>query len=395
MKLKKYQIKAVNKILDNQKYILQMPCGSGKTAVAIEVIKRLNLKGSEVLIISSVSGLASYQKVKIDTENLTCYSYDNFKTQNFTCGSVAKIKFVIIDECHNMRNYKKLRFKAIYRCLKNFKGRILLMSATLKNRFNVEFFAYLKVCEKLKDYENGSTKFKENYCILNDFFEPKRDINIKLFNANYVKDDVLLVISEEEVQAELNKKNTIDTQIHYLDLPPDVKMEIKKITKELDTKNYLEIVNKINTLLIPWKMGKLLKILEPNTIIFYNFTSELMVLNKLENSKIIGGSVTVAKRKEIVEQLNNKQINYVLINTRIGEGLDFNNTKNIIFFNFSPSFIKTKQAEDRIKRINNKNNLKIQFIICKDTAEEAVYKHLKDSRLSYKRFIENYYNNYK
>ena len=138
------------------------------------------------------------------------------------------------------------------------------------------------------------------------------------------------------------------------------------------------------------KFDALLEILEeilPSKVVIfyeYNVTGDIiqreLKTNKIKSVRLRGG-LADKKKKEQLDKFLKKDCSILLINTKLGEGLNLQESCNYcIFYETSPSPIVRTQNERRIHRIGQGKKVIIYDVVVRNSIDEKILFYLKEGK---------------
>jgi len=343
----------VNYMMKNRGLIVYHKVGSGKTLTAILVsqcfLDRFPYKN--VIVITPAGLLENFKK-----EMMTCYknilykekylfySYNGFSNlcknnSDFSC----KNSLVIIDEGHNLRTpftiSKKGKITGLFNgvitdCAQNADKVLLLTGTPLYNSQNDIVPLYNMIKDPKEAYETEKTfNFNKINCKISyydsgksaDF--PKRVNNLipLVMDENYLKKYNQII---EDIGNETDARNFFTKSLYGDKDLAAFYNAVRRAVNNLEDKNSPKI---------KWVIDKIVQNeIESPVIVFSHFldAGNDIIAKQLKSKKIpyayINGSISMEKRKKIVQDYNNGLINVLLISKAGGEGLDLKKTGSVI-----------------------------------------------------------------
>jgi len=294
IQLRTYQKEAVKSFLQNQGGILCIPTGGGKTRMAIEIIKQLNVP---TLVVVGTRDLHTQWSEQVDS-NVTIKTYQGIKDYNI----LKEYKFVIYDECHHVS--AKSLYKVAMRC----PNAILLGLSATPYRTDGE------------DMKIEAALGKIIYTIT------RRE----LIDMGYLSDARVYYheIPEDSFKYWLNYQDAYKGYIVNNESRNDKIIDL--IQKELKEKNkILVLFSQIE------HMDKIKERLDDSYTIYIN------------------GQMSKSKRKELVIDIKKRESCVVLASTIFDEGVDLPDINVLIIAAGGKSSIKVTQRVGRILRISD------------------------------------------
>ena len=405
-----HQKEAIQKLLENDKFILADDMGLGKSASA--TIASIEAKPSKTLIICPASlkqnwkreiEIYSNKEIYIcegkkyeDSADYVIINYDiikNFhslKSKEETIIQKSKFDLVIIDECHYIKSPQASRTKLINDICKDI-NKIWLLTGTPLTSRPIDYFNLLSLVDSpvsknwmayVKRYcagyqfsvgmnkvwnVNGASNLDELRertlpLLLRRLKENVLDLPEKIITPIYLR---LKSKQYEDVMGEYfewvknNPKESKSLSVQFTKL-----MKVRQIIADEKIKNTIELIE--NTLEQ-----------EKKIIVFSNFTNSL---NKIYEhfSKIavkLDGSSTAKQRQESVDEFQtNDKIKVFVGNIKAaGVGITLTSANVVIFNDLSFVPADHSQAEDRAYRIGQKNSVSVLYPIFENTIEGIIY----------------------
>jgi SWI/SNF-related matrix-associated actin-dependent regulator 1 of chromatin subfamily A len=405
-----HQKEAIQKLLENDKFILADSMGLAKTGSSI--IASIEAKPNKTLVICPASlkqnwkreiEIYSNKEIYIcegkkydDSADYVIINYDiikNFhslKSKEETIIQKSKFDLVIIDECHYIKSPQASRTKLINDICKDIKKIWLLTGTPLTSR-PIDYFNLLSLVDSpvsknwmayVKRYcagyqfnvgmnkvwnANGASNLDElrertSPLLLRRLKENVLDLPEKIITPIYLR---LKSKEYEDVMGEYfewvknNPKESKSLSVQFTKL-----MKVRQIIADEKIKNTIELIeNSLEQ--------------ENKVIVFSNFTNSL---NKIyEHFKKIAvkldGSSSMKQRQESVDEFQtNDKIKVFVGNIKAaGVGLTLTSANVVIFNDLSFVPADHSQAEDRAYRIGQKNSVSVLYPIFENTIEGIIY----------------------
>ena len=374
---KEYQIEAYNKLLNSNRSLLSMPCGTGKTFVSF----MLSLNYTNVIIltplISTTEQIHTHyknyyskyddinyilinskanrdiNKIQLVDKNIICSTYDSCDIINKLLNNIDQRTLIIIDECHNLTQTNT----EINKLLKTSHD-ILYISATPKENITFNNKYELK-------WENAIiNKYITDY----NFYYPNNDkiiesIDNLQFNRSLIEKTIL--INKAYFLLESIKLTQIKKCIVYLKSI----IESNQFTKIIQTLNiYFNLNIKINEINYQTTVLNRKKYLN-------KFANDNTAINILANVHILDEGIDIPECDSVyLTNPNNNPINIIQRISRANR-IDKNNNEKIAkIFIWSKNEIKLEQIINRLSHIievkyGTENN---EFINKKKLIDEEV-----------------------
>jgi SWI/SNF-related matrix-associated actin-dependent regulator 1 of chromatin subfamily A len=405
-----HQKEAIQKLLENDKFILADDMGLGKTSSAI--IASIEAKPSKTLIICPASlkqnwkrEIENYSNKEIyicegkkydDSADFVIINYDiikNFhslKTKEESLIQKSKFDLVIIDECHYIKSPQASRTKLINDICKDI-NKIWLLTGTPLTSRPIDYFNLLSLVDSpvsknwmayVKRYcagyqfsvgmnkvwnVNGASNLDElrertSPLLLRRLKENVLDLPEKIITPIYLK---LKSKEYEDVMGEYfewvknNPKESKSLSVQFSKL-----MKVRQIIADEKIKSTIEFIE--NTLEQ-----------EKKIIVFSNFTNSLNKIYEHFNKIAVklDGSSTAKQRQESVDEFQtNDKIKVFVGNIKAaGVGITLTSANVVIFNDLSFVPADHSQAEDRAYRIGQKNSVSVLYPIFENTIEGIIY----------------------
>jgi len=366
------QIKIINKCINHFKYnnkgLLVLCCGFGKTIVSLLLMKQLNINKFLVLVPSSILVDQWIKKIKQIFLNKEVHQYknniDKFDILVTTYHNSKNLKndkyifdFIILDECHHLTsiNYK------------NNNNANFIQALNLNTKYQLALTA---TCKKIKNkgnnvIDNFNTEF---------FGDIIDNINIKYGIENNI-------ITDFQIQLMILNNNQIDYEINILETFNNKKLYMSAFIALNNLK--LEISNNI--------------LIYANTIenahIIYNYI-DLFIINKifLFNNDLKYLCYT-SKNKNDITIIDDYKLSILISVYALGEGFDMPKLDTVLFSENMTSEIRIIQAALRpCRNYFSKNKAKIILpMICDNyIAHSDEFKKIRKTILAMINGDENY-----
>ncbi len=405
-----HQKEAIQKLVENKKFILADDMGLGKTTSTI--IAALETKSKKVLIICPATLKINWKR---EIENYTDRSVFIAEGKNFSTehdfvitnydilknfhdvkkkeeSQIIKSNFdlVIIDEAHYIKNAQAQRTKLINDIVKNTE-RIWMLTGTPMTSRPIDYFNLLSLVDS--PVAKNWMAYVVRYCSGYQFKVGAKKVWNVMGSSNL-----------EELRDRTS--NTILRRLKedVLDLPEKI---ITPVYLRLKSKEYENVMgeyyewyrsnpNESNSLTVQFtKLTKVRQIIanekilrtielaeniieqDKKVIIFCNFTESLnTIVSHFGKSAVkVDGSMNKNDRQKSVDefQTNDKVKVFVGNIKAAGVGLTLTAAEAVIMndLSFVPS--DHAQAEDRAYRIGQKNNVLVYYPIFENTIEGVIY----------------------
>ena len=412
-----HQKEAVQKLVENKKFILADDMGLGKTTSTI--IAALESGSKKVLIICPATlkinrkrEIENYSDKSIyiaESKNFSTeadfviINYDiikNFhdpKKKNDSQVLAAKFDLVIIDEAHYIKNATAQRTKLINDIIKNTE-RIWLLTGTPMTSRPIDYFNLLSIIDS--PVAKNWMAYAIRYCSGYQFnvggrkvwnvtgasnLEELRDRTLGL-TLRRLKENVLDLPDKiiTPVYLRLKSKsyeNVMGEYYDWYDKNPD---ESKSLTVQFSK------LTKVRQIIADEKIAQTIELAEnileqdKKVIIFCNFTDSLNKITEHfgKTAVKLDGSMSKPERQNSVDQFqDNPKVKVFVGNIKAaGVGITLTSAEAVIMndLSFLPS--DHAQAEDRAYRYGQKNNVLVYYPIFENTIEGVIYDILNNKK---------------
>ena len=412
-----HQKEAIQKLVENKKFILADDMGLGKTTSTI--IAALESGSKKVLIICPATLKINWKREIENYSDKTIYiaesknfsteadfviiNYDiikNFhdtKKKNDSQVLAAKFDLVIIDEAHYIKNATAQRTKLINDIVKNTE-RLWLLTGTPMTSRPIDYFNLLNIIDS--PVAKNWMAYAIRYCSGYQFnvggrkvwnvtgasnLEELRDRTLGL-TLRRLKENVLDLPDKiiTPVYLRLKSKsyeNVMGEYYDWYDKNPD---ESKSLTVQFSK------LTKIRQIIADEKIEQTIELAEniieqdKKVIIFCNFTDSLNKITEHFGKAAVklDGSMSKHERQNSVDQFQeNPKVKLFVGNIKAaGIGITLTAAEAVIMndLSFLPS--DHAQAEDRAYRYGQKNNVLVYYPIFENTIEGIIYDILNNKK---------------
>ena len=412
-----HQKEAIQKLVENKKFILADDMGLGKTTSTI--IAALESGSKKVLIICPATLKINWKREIENYSDKTIYiaesknfsteadfviiNYDiikNFhdtKKKNDSQVLAAKFDLVIIDEAHYIKNATAQRTKLINDIVKNTE-RLWLLTGTPMTSRPIDYFNLLNIIDS--PVAKNWMAYAIRYCSGYQFnvggrkvwnvtgasnLEELRDRTLGL-TLRRLKENVLDLPDKiiTPVYLRLKSKsyeNVMGEYYDWYDKNPD---ESKSLTVQFSK------LTKIRQIIADEKIEQTIELAEniieqdKKIIIFCNFTDSLNKITEHfgKSAVKLDGSMSKHERQNSVDQFQeNPKVKVFVGNIKAaGVGITLTAAEAVIMndLSFLPS--DHAQAEDRAYRYGQKNNVLVYYPIFENTIEGIIYDILNNKK---------------
>ena len=412
-----HQKEAIQKLVENKKFILADDMGLGKTTSTI--IAALESGSKKVLIICPATLKINWKREIENYSDKTIYiaesknfsteadfviiNYDiikNFhdtKKKNDSQVLAAKFDLVIIDEAHYIKNATAQRTKLINDIVKNTE-RLWLLTGTPMTSRPIDYFNLLNIIDS--PVAKNWMAYAIRYCSGYQFnvggrkvwnvtgasnLEELRDRTLGL-TLRRLKENVLDLPDKiiTPVYLRLKSKSYENVMGEYYDWYDKNPEESKSLTVQFSK------LTKIRQIIADEKIEQTIELAEniieqdKKIIIFCNFTDSLNKITEHfgKSAVKLDGSMSKHERQNSVDQFQeNPKVKVFVGNIKAaGVGITLTAAEAVIMndLSFLPS--DHAQAEDRAYRYGQKNNVLVYYPIFENTLEGIIYDILNNKK---------------
>ena len=404
-----HQKEAIEKLLENDKFILADDMGLGKTTST--VIASLESGAKKILVICPASLKINWQREiqnytdrtisicegkKFEDSDFVIVNYDilkNFHDIKENKNSIilnSKFDLVVIDEAHYISNPQAQRTKIIMDITKNIKKLWLLTGTPMTSR-PMNYYNILKLIDS--PVSQNWMAYAIRYCGGYQFRVGNKKIwNVTgASNLEELRDRTSNQILRRLKTDVLNLPDKIMTPV-YLQLKSRLYEELMGqyydwyTTRQEESKSLsiqFSKLTKVRQIIAEEKISSTIEIAEniieqgKKVIIFSNFTEPLKKIYEHFGKSAVyldGTTSKPARQKAVDDFQENEKIKVFCGNIKAaGVGLTLTAAEACIMndLSFVPS--DHSQAEDRAYRYGQKNNVSIFYPIFENTIEGAIY----------------------
>ena len=410
-----HQKEAIQKLVENKKFILADDMGLGKTTSTI--ISALETGAKKVLIICPASLKINWQREienysdrttsiiegkKWDDADFVIINYDIIKNfhddKKKSESTIVKSKFdlVIVDEAHYVQNSQAQRTKLINDIGRNVE-RVWLLTGTPITSRPINYFNLLNLIDSpvaqnwmayVKRYCNGfqfqagrrkiwnvsgasnleELRDRTSPLVLRRLKENVLDLPEKIITPVYLR---LKSKEYEELMGEYYDWYDKSGESDSLTLQFTKLTKVRQVIAEEKTKATIELCENII------EQGK-------KVIVFTNFTKSLeIILQHFGKSAVrLDGQMSQKERQLSVDNFQNDEKITVFVGNikAAGVGITLTAAEAVVMndLSFLPS--DHSQAEDRSYRYGQKNNVLVYYPIFDNTVEGIIYDILKKKK---------------
>ena len=429
--LRDFQKKGVKFIVNKKEVIVGDQMGLGKTIEALASLHYLNAFPSIVICPSSVKlnweretnkWLPNKKVLIVDGQNnknlkkdfdVYIINYD-ILWHNLKVLNTINFKSAVVDESQFCKNEKSKRTLATQDIIKTIKYKILLTGTPIRNRPH-ELISQLKIIKKLSDF-GGWHGFVYNYCDPQETqwgLDIKGSSNIEKLNT-VLRSTCYIRRTKKEVLKELP-----DKIISLVPVKIDNRIEYECAKDKFSNWFYDGFKNSktrrpsAGTALV--KLVALTQITAAGKLNFaINWISDFIssdeklvvfahhrkIVNTIYEKfkdisvKIQGGMSNIEKQKSIDSFQDDESIKIIVISIMAGGiGINLTAASNAVFIEQTWSPADLEQAEDRLHRIGQKNNVNYYYLIAKNTVDEVIAKTIANKKRIFSGVVDGKINN--
>jgi SNF2 family DNA or RNA helicase len=361
---------------------LFMEMGTGKTKTALDIVKSKIHKINYVLWICPFSLKNEIEKElnkwhpDLKLKIIGCESLGSSDRIYFQLLNEIKDKqvFCIVDESLKIKNIKAKRTKRILEIGKLSKYRLILNGTPISKNI-VDLYTQMEFLSP-KILNMNLREFNYNYVVWSDFYpkyqKGQKNIEhlIELIKP-YVFDSKLELDIEQNYRS-YSYSNNLEEEYNNIkeellnSYTNDERFDFYVLCTRLQ-RCYTKSPDKQKT--IDWLLDKI----DSNAIIFVKYLDSIP-----ENSHRITGSENLKKRQEILSQFENREFKTLYMTYGVGSyGLNLQFCNHIIFAEHSFDYAQKVQAEHRIFRMGQNEDVNYYDIICDCGLEDIIIKCLR------------------
>lgn len=368
-------------------YLYSLDTGTGKTIIALHHYYKY-AEGKELIIIAPAAKVEEGGWIREIDSFIEYYNISKFKYQIVSYQSLHKLNlvnientFIILDECHYVKNYKSKRSKEILKLTRLALGFIGLSATIASNgwidtiNYFLMFNLYKNPSQFLKQYAKyelmnfGAVKVNqivgwkdEEYLktLFDSISSPalKKENCLELPNILYQN-----IYFKPFKEYRIIKKDRIYEDIIYDTIP--------KLMAGLRLNGNLE--DKINYLKMLRESTK------ENIVIFYNFKAEYELIKKaLKIEYEVRGGINKLPGHEHFKNIKNT-VTAVQIQAG-GTGIELTHASLVVFFSPTWSYQDYTQALGRAYRNGQDKKVTVYKFIVEKTIDENVYAALENKK---------------
>lgn len=412
-----HQKEAIQKLVENKKFILADDMGLGKTTIS--VISALETGAKKILIVCPATLKINWKR---EIENYTDRSIYIAEGKNYSSDSDfviinydiiknfhdtkdkensqilnSNFDLVIIDEAHYIKNAQAQRTKLINDLVKNI-DRLWLLTGTPMTSRPIDYYNLLSLVDS--PVAKNWMAYVIRYCNGYQFrVGPRKVWNVMgASNLEELRDRTSNTILRRLKQDVLDLPEKIITPV-YLRLKSKLYEEVMGEYYEWYDKNPEESksltvqftkLTKVRQIIADEKISQTIEIAEnileqdKKVIIFCNFTDSLnKIVSHFGKSAVrIDGSTSKEERQRAVDEFQeNPKVKVFVGNVKAaGVGITLTSAESVIFNDLSFVPGDMAQAEDRAYRYGQKNNVLVYYPIFENTIEGVIYDIINEKK---------------
>lgn len=426
MNLFKHQQEALDLASKHNSFALFMDTGTGKTRVAIELI-RLRMP-CRILIVCPLSIIgpvweqelhkwSSYRLINLRTNKnimtgpgIYIINYESLK--NLDKNFIDSIDFMILDESSKIKNInaKVTKFligqpsgSGLHLC-DSIKHKLILTGTPAPNNL-LEYWPQVRFVNK----DIFDTNF---YAFRNTYFYNPNNLSFVWAAKKSTRENITNLLKQISYVADKNTCLDLPDQV-FITRNFDMQESQKNIYINMLRHNIAEIQNK--KILSPNQLAKIMKLRQITSgfifdeqgfisnisdskldlledliqelgnkqliiwaVFNYDIERILKLLSKLSiSSRAINGLTSQESRQEYIEKFINNKIQALVCHPRTaGYGLNLTNCSYNIYYSLDYSYENYKQSLDRTYRIGQTNKVSYYYLIANNSIDALIYKAL-------------------
>ena len=358
---------------------------------------------NNITIGSNADKLADIEKIKdgeLSDNYFIITNVESLRDENIVKGlsdlcKQGVIKMIIADEVHKMKNPSSQQGKGF---LKLKADSMIAMTGTPLLNTPLDLYIILKWL----GYETHSFySFKNHFCVMGGFGGYQIMGYKNLNELQDALDEIMLRRKKEDV-LDLPEKTYINEYVDmtdkqrliYNEVSAEIKMNIDQIKmannplaeliRMRQATGYTGILS--STVKESAKLDRMEELVEDTinngkkVVIFSNWTQITdVVYERLSNGKygiaVITGQTKDEDRQRLIDKFQNDPKCNVMIGTcgALGTGVTLTSASAVIFVDEPWTKAQKSQAEDRLHRIGQNNNISVYTLICKNTIDERIH----------------------
>lgn len=356
-------------------------------------------------------------KYTLEESKYIIINYDYFRSATFTKANIdslkiGKIKRIICDEAHYLKNSKSNRTKNIVKFFsKQVSSFVLLTGTPIKNKLE-DIYSLLHLILPLEF--TSKTRFLTEFCgmkydLMNGWEQASP---MKLDEIFQKLEGIMYRVKKEDIFKNLPPLRICNI---YLEMSTDEKKQYKEIEDglakvdwnnggklvETDVNSPLAIITRLRQFTSSLKIEHVKDVIEAHNdeddkvVIFDMYKNSLKQLNDIYQSKsfLFTGDVKTEERQKAVDLFqtpNNKKIMNMFLTIQAGNaGINLTEASNLYLLtqSFVPS--ENEQVYGRVHRITSTKPVTCYNLIIKNTIDEDVYYSLNKKQKVISKAVDN------
>lgn len=383
--------------------------GSGKTFVALGVVKHMNLNKTLIICPNSLkrhwletaTNLGFNASID-EPNNVTIINYEKLIAFGFNWLFEEFFDIVIADEAHKLKNNKAKRTKSFNKLKRKY---TLLLTGTPVWNKPENFFNLLRICAPIR-----FSKFVEDYVEKYFNYKTKEFNNTTVYQITGVKDKNKLLFDIKDIYIRRERSEILDKipkevyERRYITLSDEERKiydEVaEKIVSEIQTKNYssaIAIQKMLRSrqaavspaLILPEWTKPSTKILEvadivdsidEQIVVFTTFKKAVELLaEQIPNSTFMHGDFSEKERNKRISAFKKGKFKTLIMTHYVGsEGLNLQNASVAIFVDRDYVPELNHQAKGRIVRLGQMKKPVVIDIVAERTIDETIIKMIEN-----------------
>ena len=398
IQLKDYQKVDVEFVIKNHYVLIADEMGLGKTFAALGVVKKLSLYPCLVIVPKSlktnwyreIKRMDHYKTTDIVQGNdhviekdgvyfaksYTIVNYDSHKL----IAKMPKCRSIIMDEIHYLKNYQAKRTIVIKNYVRTSgASHVMGLSGTPILNKGTEI---VSVVNSIHYNLINLEEFLNNYCLEGKwggwFVSPTKVTNI---NSMLKRRGIMIRHTKDvlNLPLKLRKKIAFEKPHGYENYVVSQHRKYGDIT--------MAALQKVRLFLELGKISHIVSYTEDlvdetnqKVIVFTNYKKPTEIIAEKLNTKFIHGDIVDDERAKIFSEFENDPNRKILVITiQTGNvGLNLTHAKHVVFAGYSYSPASMMQAEDRIHRIGQDQNVTIHYTYASETVDEDAVDLLRE-----------------
>ena len=339
--------------------------------ISKDYIQLLN-KGKNSLLENKIFYITSYDLIKSISYKIRAFSF----------------KFVILDECHYIKNYHSIRAKKLIPIITQTK-RLLMLSGTPLLNNPIETFIVFKAIRP--DLFYNINQFMKRYCnsngkkIFKNGTSNTKELHliIQCLMIRRLKKDILNQLPPK-------RRQKIEIDVDFEVFFEDCREKITVMDNYLKTglSKIKGIISYLKDILL--NQEKILLFAHHKLVL--DAIEKMAKKNKIDYIRI-DGTTPQEKRFEYINKFQNKKETLIAILslTAASTGITLTAAKTVVFAELAWTPALLVQAEDRTHRIGqNANFVDIKYLYGRGTLDDEIFKRLEEKNLLINTTLDNH-----